>query len=113
MVSVHVHVHVDGSKYLVDSKHSSQQYEVIVLPSHCFVGKDCIPHCVEEKCDCLCRHMVSCTCYDFKHGHLCKHSHKVHMMHQEKNSTECGGVTDVIEKCGVLQYLECINHMHK
>ena len=26
----------------------------------------------------LCRHMVSCTCYDFQHGHLCKHSHKVH-----------------------------------
>ena len=26
--------------------------------------------------------MISCTCYDYTHGHLCKHCHKVHHLHR-------------------------------
>ena len=33
--------------------------------------------------------MISCTCYDFQHGHLCKHAHKVNYLHvQSKSATD-------------------------
>ena len=33
--------------------------------------------------------MVNCTCYDYQHGHLCKHAHKVYSREkQEQNGTD-------------------------
>ena len=28
--------------------------------------------------------MITCTCYDCQHGHLCKHTHKVFHMHMQR-----------------------------
>ena len=66
-----------GYSYTVKSVSSDYQYTVHMLASQCSYGNECIPHCTQGKCSYLCRHMISCTCYDFSHGHLCKHVHKV------------------------------------
>lgn len=42
-----------------------------------------MPHCDEDGCCYLCRHMITCTCYDYQQGHLCKHSHKVYNVYQQ------------------------------
>ena len=63
--------------YTVKSVSLDHQYTVHVLASQCSHGKECIPHCIQGKCSYICRHMISCTCHDFSHGHLCKHAHKV------------------------------------
>ena len=76
---------------MVDSTDMTTQHSVkissIVCPSH----PNCMPHCEEDACHYLCRHMISCTCYDYQHGHLCKHSHKVYTLHQ--NSTVAATAT--------------------
>ena len=64
----------------MDSSDSKSQYRVNILSSTCSEQPTCLPHCVENECSYLCRHMISCSCYDFQHGHLCKHSHKVHSL---------------------------------
>ena len=70
--------------YTVKSVSSDHQYTVHILASQCSHGKKCIPHCIQGKCSYLCRHMISCTCYDFSHGHLCKHAHKVQSVHYDR-----------------------------
>lgn len=69
---------------MVDSSDSQAQYIVEVLLSTCPDQPNCLPHCVEKECSYLCRHMITCTCYDFQHGHLCKHTHKVFHMHMQR-----------------------------
>lgn len=73
----------EGHRYLVDSSDSKTQYTVDVLSPTCPDQPNCLPHCVEKECSYLCRHMISCTCYDFHHGHLCKHTHKVYHLHMQ------------------------------
>lgn len=57
-------------------------HTVTVMASQCPQRKECIPQCIQKNCLYLCRHMLRCTCYDYSHGHLCKHVHKVQSMHQ-------------------------------
>lgn len=92
----------EGDQYLVDSSESKAQYIVEVLSSTCPDQPNCLPHCVEKECSYLCRHMISCTCYDFQHGHLCKHTHKVYHMHKQRqpvsdDGDEDGGVMNAID----------------
>lgn len=56
---------------------TSKHYTVTVTSSMCGDKPACIPQCTSVKCQYLCRHMVSCTCWDYIEGHLCKHCHKV------------------------------------
>ena len=72
-----------GHTYTVNSESSDQQYTVHISASQCTQGEKCIPHCMQGKCSYLCRHMISCSCYDYSHGHLCKHTHKVQTVHQD------------------------------
>jgi hypothetical protein len=53
-----------GYSYTVKSVSSDHQYTVHMLASQCSYGNECIPHCTQGKCSYLCRHMISCTCYD-------------------------------------------------
>lgn len=84
----------EGNRYLVDSSDSKTQYIVDVLSSTCPDQPNCLPHCVEKECSYLCRHMISCTCYDFQHGHLCKHTHKVFHLHMQQQSVSDDGESD-------------------
>ena len=52
-------------------------FSVNILLSECLNQPNCMPQCIEDDCLYLCRHMIACTCYDYQHGHLCKHVHKV------------------------------------
>ena len=63
------------------------QHTVVVLSMVCPSQPNCMPHCEEDGCHYLCRHMISCTCYDYQHGHLCKHSHKVYTLHLNSTTT--------------------------
>jgi len=83
----------------VDSSDSKAQYIVEVLSSTCPDQPNCLPHCVEKECSYLCRHMISCTCYDFQHGHLCKHTHKVYHLHMQQQPVNDDGdiVTDTTD----------------
>ena len=71
----------------MDSSNSKSQYTVKVLSASCEDQPNCLPHCVEQDCSYLCRHMITCTCYDYQHGHLCKHTHKVHNFHWQQQHT--------------------------
>ena len=31
--------------------------------------------------------MVMYTCYDYQHGHLCKHCHRIHCLHNQQSLT--------------------------
>lgn len=70
------------------------QHTVVVLSVVCPSQPNCMPHCEEDGCHYLCRHMISCTCYDYQHGHLCKHSHKVYSLHLNSTATATSITTD-------------------
>lgn len=38
--------------------------------------------------------MISCDCYDYKHGHLCKHTHRIHRIQQLSSCGEENVVSD-------------------
>ena len=40
--------------------------------------------------------MILCTCYDFQHGHLCEHTHKVFHLHMQQQPVDDGGNTDAV-----------------
>ena len=63
--------------YEIVSSDAKTQYSVNILLSVCPNQPNCMPQCTEDDCLYLCRHMITCTCYDYQHGHLCKHTHKV------------------------------------
>ena len=71
----------------MESADVKTQYSVQLLSATCTARPNCLPHCMEKECLYLCRHMISCTCYDFTHGHLCKHCHKVHHLHRTQLPT--------------------------
>ena len=31
--------------------------------------------------------MVTCTCYDYQHGHLCKHCHRIYCLQNQQSLT--------------------------
>ena len=86
----------EGDRYLVDSTDSKTQYSVEMLSSTCPDQPNSLPHCVEKECFYLCRHMILCTCYDFQHGHLCEHTHKVFHLHMQQQPMDDGGNTDAV-----------------
>ena len=45
--------------------------------------------CVATECKFLCTHMYSCddACYDFKNGHICPHTHRVHSLAVQGHSS--------------------------
>ena len=63
--------------YKVASSTESKSYTVTISPNRC-TQRQCIPQCNESECGYLCRHTAQCTCADYIHGHLCKHTYKVH-----------------------------------
>lgn len=85
---------MDKKHYLVQSTNS--QYSVKILRSECSERPHCIPQCIQRECSYLCRHMITCTCYDYQHGHLCKHVHKVHQVYGEMRNNATA--TDVSEQ---------------
>ena len=70
------------------------QYIVDILSSTCPDQPNCLPHSVEKECSYLCQHMISCTCYDFQHDHLCKHTHKVFHLHMQQQPVSDDGESD-------------------
>ena len=67
--------------------------------------------------------MISCTCYDFSHGHLCKHTHKVRSVHYDRigltadTSTGCDA-TEPTGRCyrlsvGLYSQIIPYNHMQQ
>ena len=87
----------EGHRYLVDSSDSKAQYSVEILSSTFSDQPNCLPHCMEKECFYLCRHMILFTCYDFQHGHVCKHAQKVFHLHmQQQPVDDDGGNTDAV-----------------
>ena len=68
-------------------------YTVRIVSKNCLQQPDCIPQCSEVQCKYLCRHMVQCTCFDYVHGHLCKHAHKVNLFALNPDLTMCMGIS--------------------
>lgn len=94
--SLHEQENESAITYTVTSESSQMPYRVKVLASECPQGKKCIPQCTQGKCLYLCRHILQCTCYDYSHGHLCKHVHKVQGIHQtviEDDESNTGKMT--------------------
>ena len=74
-------------------------YSVIVASTECPYKPDYMPDCMDSPCCYLCQHMVTCTCYDYQHGHLCKHCHRIYCLQnqqpvtiQEDNSASSEGM---------------------
>ena len=74
--------------YEIISSDAKTQYSVTILLSDCPNQPNCMPQCTEDECSYLCRHMITCTCYDYQHGHLCKHTHKVKNLQAQHQHAE-------------------------
>ena len=71
---------VNEKTYTVTSQEDSKKsYDVQLCQKTCPSQLKCVPQCVQSGCTFLCRHMLTCTCLDYVHGHLCKHVHAVRM----------------------------------
>ena len=70
------------------SSDGKSKYEVTFKAETCQLEPNCVPHCKESPCQYLCCHMVTCACYDYQHGHLCKHTHRVYSIHQSNQQTD-------------------------
>ena len=88
--------------YTVASQSSQMSHTVTIIASECPQGKGCIPQCTKANCLFLCRHMIRCTCYDYSHGHLCKHVHKVQSMQR-------GFKNDSLDGTGKVNYKPIIS----
>ena len=65
--------------------------------------KECTNSAVYKKTECsfLCRHMYTCTCYEYNNGHLSKHVHRIHSLHLTSHSIPEGN--DTINGNGINQ----------
>ena len=88
----------DKGSYTVKSSDGKSEYTVSITSEKCQLESDCVPHCKDSPCDYLCRHMIMCTCYDYQHGHLCKHAHEIYSMHTQMQA-ECSGISKVDNDC--------------
>ena len=66
---------ISENSYTLQS--SNTVYQLTISSENCTDKPHCIPQCNDLECRYLCRHMVKCSCLDYLHGHLCKHTHKV------------------------------------
>lgn len=83
-------------EYLVNSSSKADtMYTVKFLSGTCQHAPTCLPHCTAKECCYLCRHMISCTCYDYQHGHLCKHVHKVYSLRRQQEIEDEKEIDDV------------------
>ena len=103
---------------------SNKHYKVIVNAKWCSEKPASIPQCTSDRCHFLCRHMISCTCYDYSEGHLCKHCHNVwgssnHMEPKMEVCTE--DLTNVsyghdpevkLERRAGIYYCDCILYIY-
>ena len=78
----------------VHSSDHKGKYTVHVKESTCNTNSCCVPQCTFPECGHLCRNRIECTCYDYTHGHLCKHVHKVKMLLAMKLSDEDLSISD-------------------
>lgn len=81
-------------QFLVHSSDHERQYTVKLVLMDCQGKPNCLPQCTQKECVYLCRHMVSCNCYDYQHGHLCKHTHRVHNIYQLESGGKEHEVSD-------------------
>ena len=74
---------------------------------------NCIPHCQEQTCVYLCRHMLKCTCVDYVQGHLCKHVHKVYMQNvQHIKIHHCIMQINTLLNCTPTDNMHCVPSPH-
>jgi hypothetical protein len=72
---------IDQHSYAVMSADGTSSSTVVIHSHNCnSANKPCALHCTALECHCLCRCMMECSCIDFKHGHICKHMHKVRLL---------------------------------
>ena len=64
-------------KYIVKASDGTSTYDVTLCTTQCPAQSTCVPQCTTSECMYLCRHLITCTCWDYQEGHLCKHCHKV------------------------------------
>ena len=74
--------------FKVNSSDHKQVYTVQIKEATCSTASCYIPRCTFPECGLLCRHRIECTCYDYTHGHLCKHAHKVNMLLEARQPEE-------------------------
>ena len=72
----------------MEARDGQDTYEVIITATECSEEPNCVPQCTATECTFLCRHQISCTCLDYKQGHLCKHCHKVRAMCDASNAVD-------------------------
>ena len=82
----------------MQSSDNERQYTVKILSLDCQGKPNCLPQCAQKECSYLCRHMISCTCYDYQHGHLCKHTHKAHAIHNGQLDMYDGSEHGIIDE---------------
>ena len=63
------------------------------IATQCSKEPNCVPQCTASECRFLCRHQVTCTCWDYKEGHLCKHCHKVRARIDDESDATCDGTS--------------------
>lgn len=79
---------MSDNAFKVNSSDHKQVYTVQIKEATCSIPSCCIPQCTFSKCGHLRRHRIECTCYDYTHGHLCKHVHKVNMLLEGRQPEE-------------------------
>ena len=57
--------------------------------------------CKKDECRFVCRHMYTCTCYEYNNGHICKHVHRIHSLYLTSHSNPVGN--DSIDGNGINQ----------
>ena len=79
---------MSNNAFKVNSSDHKQVYIVQIKEVTCSIASCCIPQCTFPECRPLCRHKIDCTCYDYTHGPLCKHAHKVNMLLKTRQPEE-------------------------
>ena len=77
----------DGVYDVLSCTDMEKHHKVTVTKDICEDHRSCIPHCSSVSCQYLCRHMISCSCWDYTAGHLCKHCHKVWSTYSGSNES--------------------------
>ena len=96
-------------KYIVQASDGKSTYVVTVLATQCCEQPNCVPQCTASECTYLCRHQISCTCWDYSEGHLCKHCHKVRAVSSGacSDANDCSSAEDPISSSFVFNPESC------
>ena len=85
--------------FKVNSSDHTQVYTVCIKETSCDTDSSCIRRCTfPEYGHSVCRNRIECTCYDYTHGHLCKHVHKVKMILQPEEDLSTLDQLDVSDQ---------------